>query len=298
MSGFRTVGQYVAAHDNGQKWFTQFRKLVASAATVQNAWIDYTYSGGSPSANFYASAPLEAAHVETARGLYVPTVAPAKQFLKNLMVMTLSPVSTSGPNGRQMLILADYLLYYPFIDTDAVGEQQDLENSTATIPRYSAGRVVAVGQSASSAIGTFTFTYTNQDGVPGRASPANSTFIIGGGGHVVGASDVGASYTPFLGLQAGDSGVQSIQSVTMSVAGGGLMCLVIVQPLLTATVTQECRRDGTALVSYGAADEFSSLIHHQPPEIIDGAVLGILAAGFAGSLASSTLVGNIETIWN
>ena len=296
--GFANVKEYVEANDNGQKWFTQFRKLVASAATVTNAWIDYTYSGGSPSANFYASTPLEAAEVETARGIYVPTVAPAQQYLKNLMVMTSASGATSTANGRQQLILADYLLYYPFIDTDAVGEQQDLVN-TVTIPRYGYGNVVAVGQSASSAIGTFTFTYTNQDGTSGRVSPANSTFVIAGGGHVVGASGVGASYTPFLNLQAGDYGVKSIESVTMSVAGGGLMCLVIVKPLLTATVTQECRRTTTGnLESYGAASEFSSLIHHQPPEIIDGAVLGILAAGFAGSLASSTLVGNIETIWN
>lgn len=296
--GFANVRQYAAAREDGKTWFTQFRKLVASAATVTNAWVDYTYSGGSPSANFYASSPLEAAEVETARGIYVPTVAPAKQYLKNLMVMSAASGATSTANGRQQLIMADYLLYYPFIDTDAIGEQQDLVN-TVTIPRYGHGKVVAVGQSASSAIGQFTFTYTNQDGLAGQVSPVNYTFIIAGGGHVVGASGVGASYTPFLDLAAGDYGVKSIESVTMTVAGGGLMCLVIVKPLLTATVTQECRRTTSGnLESYGAASEFSSLIHHQPPEIIDGAVIGIFGAGFAGSVASSTLVGNIETIWN
>lgn len=298
MAGFSNTAQYAQAREDGKTWFTQFRKLVASATTVTNAWIDYTYSGGSPSANFYASSPLEASEVETARGIYVPTVSPEKQFLKNLMVMTAASSATSTTNGQQALILADYLLYYPFIDTDAAGEEQTLANSVA-IPRYAAGMVIAVGQSASSAIGQFTFTYTNQDGTPGRVSPVNYTFVIAGGGHIVGAGGVGASYRPFLDLQAGDSGVKSIESVTMNVAGGGLMCLVIVQPLLTAHVSQECRRTTTGnLESYGAATEFSSLIHHQPPEIKDGAVLGILGAGFSGSLASSTLVGNIETIWH
>lgn len=300
MAGFANVAQYAAAREeNGQWWVTQFRKLVASATTVTNAWIDYTYSGGSPSANFYASTPLEAAEVETARGIYVPTVAPARQFLKNLMVMSAASSATSTTNGRQALILADYLLYYPFIDTDAIGEQQDLTNANP-IPRYAGGQVVAVGQSASSAIGQFTFTYTNQDGTPGRVSQNNYTFIVAGGGHVVGAGGVGASYSPFLRLQAGDTGVRSIESVTMSAAGGGLMALVIVQPLFTGFVTQECRRTTSGnLESYGAATEFSTLIHHaQPPEIVDGAVLGILAAGFAGSLASSTLVGTLETIWH
>ncbi|MBK9019821.1 MAG: hypothetical protein IPL72_07380 [Sulfuritalea sp.] len=230
-------------------------------------------------------------------GIYVPTVAPATQFLKNLMVMTASSSATSTANGRQRLILCDYLLYYPFIDTDAVGEEQTL-TTAVTIPRYSSGRVMAVAQSAASAIGTFTFNYTNQDGDP-KTSPANRTFVVAGGGHLVGAGGAGASYYPFLDLAAGDSGVQSIESITMSVAGGGLMALVIVHPLLTAHVQQECRRTTTGnLESYGAASEFSSLIHHQPPQIIDGAVLGILGCGFSGSLASSTLVGILETIWN
>jgi hypothetical protein len=297
MAGFVNTAEYAQAREDGQTWVTQFRKLVASAASVTNAWVDYTYSGGSPSANFYASTPLESAEVETARGFYVPTVAPATQFLKNLMVMTASSSATSTANGRQQLILCDYLLYYPFIDTDAVGEEQTL-TTAVTIPRYASGRVMAVAQSAASAIGTFTFNYTNQDGDP-KTSPANRTFVVAGGGHLVGAGGAGASYYPFLDLAAGDTGVQSIESVTMSVAGGGLMALVIVQPLLTAHVQQECRRTTTGnLESYGAASEFSSLIHHQPPRIIDGAVLGLLGCGFSGSLASSTLVGILETIWN
>lgn len=297
-AGFGNVGEWAAADEAGQTWATQFRKLVSSTATVTNAWLDYTYFGGSPTANFYASAPLEAALVEAARGIYVPSVAPAKQFLRNLMVMTAAASATSTANGRQRLILADYLLYYPFLDTDAVGEEQPLVN-VVTLPRYTGGRVVAIAQSAASAVGTFTFTYTNQDGVAGRVSPANRTAAVTGGGQVVGASGTGTSYSPFLDLQAGDSGVRSIESVTMSVGGGGLMALVIVKPLLSHTATQECRTTTTGNIeSYGAADEFTALIHRQPPEIKDGAVLGILSAGYAGSLASSTLVGLLETTWN
>ena len=79
-----------------------------------------------------------------------------------------------------------------------------------------------------------------------------------------------------------------------------LLTLAIVQPLMTAYVSQECRRTTTGnLESYGAATEFQSVIHKAgPPEIIDGAVLGLLACGFAGSLASSTLIGTLETVWN
>lgn len=299
MSGFRNLRAWAGAEDLGQFHITSFRKAVSSAATTTSAWIDYSYFPGSPVANFYASSPLEAAELETSRGIYVPTVAPATQWLRNLKLMSAASSGTSVLNGRQQIVLADILLYYPFIDTDAVGEQQDMVN-TATIPRYTSGRVIAVGQSASSTLGQFTFSYTNQDGVAGRTSQNHFTFVVAGGGQVVASSvQSAASYHPYLALQAGDSGVKSIESVTFTAGGGGLMALVIVQPLLECFVTQESRRTTSGnLETYGACNEFASVIHHRPRQIKDGAVINLFAAGHAGSLASSILAGVLETTWN
>ena len=299
MAGFRNLRAWAGAEDLGQFHITSFRKAVSSAATTTSAWIDYSYFPGSPVANFYASSPLEAAELETSRGIYVPTVAPATQWLRNLKLMSGASSATSTTNGRQQIVLADILLYYPFIDTDAVGEQQDMVN-TATIPRYTSGRVIAVGQSASSTLGQFTFSYTNQDGVAGRTSQNHFTFVVAGGGQVVASSvQSAASYHPYLALQAGDSGVKSIESVTFTAGGGGLMALVIVQPLLECFVTQESRRTTSGnLETYGACNEFASVIHHRPREIKDGAVVNLFAAGHAGSLASSILAGVLETTWN
>lgn len=293
--GFANVSEYALADDAGQVWVSTFRKAVASAATTTNAWVDYTYFAGSPVANFYASTPLTAALIESDKGIYTGgNVAPATKHIKNLMLMSAASGTTSVTNGRQKIALCDYLLYYPFIDTDAIGEEQVLDN-TVTIPRYTSGQVVAVAQSAASTIGQFTFTYTNQDGVSGRVSQNNFTFAVAGGGQVVAASGAGASYNPFCYLQAGDTGVQSIQSVTMSAAGGGLMCLVIVKPLLKSVITEECRTNNAA---FGSCTELASLIHQaRAPQVIDGAVLGLLASGYAGSLASSILVGALETVW-
>jgi|LakMenE01Jun11ns_1017448.scaffolds.fasta_scaffold9948894_2 hypothetical protein len=294
MRGFRTVGEFANADLLGQCWITQFRKAVASAATTTNAWIDYSYFAGSPAANFYASSPSVAALVEASRGIYVPNVSPMTQHLKSMMVMTAN--TSTAVNARQRLVLCDYLLYYPFIDTDAIGEEQLMDN-TVPLPRYTSGRVIAVAQSAASTIGQFTFTYTNQDGVAGRVSQNEFTFAVAGGGQVVSADGVGASYNPYLPLQLGDTGVRSIESVTFTAAGGGLMALVIVKPLFNGYVTQECRT--TTGVAYGAADEFMSLIHAAgAPQIKDGAVLNFFAEGTAGSLASSMLVGTLETVWN
>lgn len=294
--GFAAVSEYAAADEAGQVWISTFRKAVASAATTTSAWIDYTYFAGSPAANFYASTPLEAAVIEADKGIYTGgNVAPATKHIKNLMLMSAASAAASTANGRQEIALCDYLLYYPFIDTDAIGEEQVMDN-TVTLPRYGSGRVVAVAQSAASTIGQFTFTYTNQDGVAGRVSQNNFTFAVAGGGQVVGASGAGASYNPFCYLQAGDTGVRSIQSVTMSAAGGGLMCLVIVKPLLKTVITEECRTNSAA---FGSCTELASLIHQAgAPRVLDGAVLGLLASGYAGSLASSILAGALETAWS
>ena len=300
MAGFKNIREFANADLIGQCWLTQFRKTVASAATTTNAWIDYSYFPGSPPANFYASAPSVAALVEADKGFKLPAVTPATQHLKLLNVMTAN--TASAVNARQRLVLCDYLLYYPFIDTDAIGETQTMINTVddpivPSIPRYTSGRVIAVAQSASSTLGQFTFTYTNQSGVSGRVSQNHFTFVVAGGGQVVSADGVGASYNPYLNLQSGDTGVKSIESVTFTAAGGGLMALVIVKPLFNAYVTQECRT--TTGVAFGAADEFVSVLNSAgAPQIKDGAVLNIFAEGTQGSLASSQLVGVIETLWN
>jgi hypothetical protein len=266
---------------------TTFRKTVSSVATLAGDWVDYGYFAGNPPANFYASTPLVAAEVELIRGATLPQV---DQWLRNITVMSSASSSTSTTNANQTVQAIDYLMYYPFVDTDAVGEQQDMMNSFS-LPRYGCGMVMAVSQSASSSVGTFTITYTNQDGVGGRVSQATNTNIVAGGGIIL-------TVNPFIGLQGNDYGVKSIESVNFSVAGGGLMALVIVQPLKTTVVTQECRRTTTGnLESYGAATQQESLIHTQPVMIKSGARFGFIGLGAIGTLASSALVASINTVW-
>jgi len=297
MAGFPNVASYANADDAGQTWFTQFRKAVTSTATITSSYVDYTYFAGSPLANFYASTPLEAAYVDETRGIRIPDVSPSRQYLKTLNVMSAAASATSTTNRQQQTSLCDYLMYYPFIDTDST-DQQDMVQ-TVSIPRYTGGRVIAIAQSASSAIGQFTMTYTNQDGVGGRVSPNCFTQIVAGGGQSLMADISGGGFNPYVPLQAGDSGVQSIESVTFTAVGGGLMVLVIVKPLLTFFVSEECRRETSGgLNSFGSATEYNSVIMGKSPEIKNGAILGLITKCQGGSLASSTLVGYIETVWN
>lgn len=299
MPGLRSIGDIVAADYAGRCHIAQFRKVVASAATPTSGWVDYSYFAGLPTANFYASSPGVAAVLERSKGIYVPQVSPLKQFVKSLTVMSGAASATTTSSQRQRLMLCDYLMYYPFIDTDAIGEEQILENPI-TLPRYGSGMVMAVAQSAASTVGRFTMNYTNQNGVAGRTSQNTFTLsTLAGGGQIAATAASGAGFHPFVALQTGDTGVRSIESVTFTAAGGGLMAMVIVKPLLDHVVTQECRRTTSSnLESYGSANEFLSVIHGQKlPEVKDGAILNIMAQGFAGSLASSQLVGLLETVW-
>ena len=75
---------------------------------------------------------------------------------------------------------------------------------------------------------------------------------------------------------------------------------MLVKPLQTLWLREESRRTtaGT-LESFGDAAEHEALrTRAGTVEIKDGAFLGILGQGSAGSLASSVLVGTLETVWS
>ena len=297
---FRNVSEWAQCFDAGRFHVTAFRNQVASATTAANDFVDYTYFAGNPVANFYASSPLEAAYVETNKGIFLRDVGKS-QFVKDFCTMSAAASATSTTNQNQRLMLSDYLMYYPFIDTDAVGEQQDMLQTVSLPSRYpKGGQIMCVSQSAASTVGTFTLKYTNQDGVPGRTTQATFTKVVSGGGTLVTSSTNSvAGSLPFVGLQAGDTGVRSVESCTFSAAGGGLMAIVIVKPLFHSLNTQECRRTTTGnLESYGAATHLESFIHQQTTEIKQGAVLGVVGLGNAGSLASSILTGVLTTQWS
>lgn len=296
---FVNTAQWASCFDAGRFHVTTFRKAVASAATVANDFIDYTYFAGNPVANFYASSPLEAAYLEANRGIHLRDVGKS-QFVKDFCTMSAASSATGTSNQNQRLCLADYLMYYPFIDTDAVGEQQDMVQTVTLPDRYAGGQIMCVAQSASSTVGTFTLSYTNQAGVAGRTTQVTYTKIVSGGGTIVTSStNAVAGSLPFVGLQAGDTSVRSVESCTFTAAGGGLMAIVLVKPIMHSINTQECRRTTTGnLESYGAATHRESFIHQQPPEIKQGAVLGVIGLGNAGSLASSILTGVLTTQWS
>ena len=285
---FRTLG---AAFDAGKTWISTFRKVPASTATVTGQWYDYGYASGNPIPNYYAAAPLVSAVLESDKGIIVPRLASGtKQYLHRLSVM-----SSGATAGTQPLILMDYLLYYPFVDMDAAGEDQTMDN-TVTLPRYTDGlgvQMMVIAQSPTVGGGLFTITYIGSDDIQyttsaifcGSAQPS---------GAVVNATGAVAGLNPFVPLNAGVKGVKSVVSSNFSVANGGLCSIVLVRPLETTIALES-----TSVAGIGSAVEKEALrLRAGIVEIKDGAFLSLIGQGVAGSVASSPLVGTIETVWS
>jgi len=148
----------------------------------------------------------------------------------------------------------------------------------------------------SSGTPVMTCSYTNQAGTSGRALGATVNFTAGAANIPTPAkiahSGVAANnYGPFLPLAAGDTGVQSVQSVTMTTNYGGAttvtgaLCLyrpLATLPLVAASVAAE-RNLMTQLPSL--------------PKILDGACLTWLYFPGAATAASTSLFGYVDTAW-
>lgn len=289
MAGFANARRLADAQDAGQYLYASFRKQ-ATQTTGSGVWFDLSMSPGNPAPNYYIGSP----------GVFVPlkqstdgglrhggNVSPAKKFLRKLMVTTSTAAAAVTP-----MKLLDYIGFYGFID-ESVLDEQFLDN-TAPLPRHVDGAgvqlmpVVVAGQTGGQ---PFTVSYTNQDGVAGRVtgSVRMSTQVVNG--TILCSQNGGATYPhagPFLPLQTGDTGVRSVQSVTIGGTGDvGLFALVLVKPLASIS-----------LYEITAASETDYLLDAATlPVIEDDAYLNFIAMP-TGTLANAPIIGILETTWN
>ena len=290
MAGFRNARDIADAQDAGRYLYRSFRKQ-ATQTTGTGIWFDLSMSPGNPVPNYYIGAagaftPLKRS---TDGGLdHGPSVAQfgQKKFLRKLMALT--PTATAAPLTMLML---DYIGFYGFVD-ESVTDEQPLDNTVAPT-RYADGRgvqlmpVVVAGQAGGQ---TFTVKYTNSDGVSGRVTQPVKMTTQAVNGTILHSLSSGDRYGgPFLPLQAGDSGVQFVESVTIGGVGDvGLFALVMVKPLATLDIRGI---DAPTEIDY-LTDCGCSL-----PEIQDDAYLNFTVLP-VGTLSGAPIHGIIETTFN
>lgn len=285
MAGFANVAQWADSATTGKCWLSSFRK-VTSVALVARQWFDFSTCSGNPVPNYYASSPLTAETLDSYKGIiHGPPVSPSKKYIHRILLMNASGATTAN----FPVYFLDYLLYYPFIDLDAAGEDQSMIN-TVTLPRYSDGagvQMMMVAQASTLGGGQFTVTYTNQDGVT-KTTPNHFCGAAQNTGALVQATTAAAGVQPFISLAAGDTGVRNIQSVNFSLANGGLAAIVLVKPLQTIWSIENT---GSPVERENVRENYA------PPEIKDGAFLGFIGHSIGGSGAGMLISGILETVW-
>lgn len=286
MTGFRSVGELVDAEAEGKAQFATWRKSPTQVSTI-GVWFDLSMSPGNPVPQYYAAAPLASVALSRSVDGGLPhggNVSPSTKHLRRVMVM--SAVATAMP---MPMMLLDYLMFYPFIDEGSTDEQT-LTNSV-TLPRWTDGegvQIMAVSVAGRTGGQSFYMTYTNSDGTAGRISQTVVQNSVSVNGSIVTSDRANAlARGPFIPLQQGDTGVRSIQSVTMLGADVGLFTLVLVKP-----TAQLQLRGIDAPVEVDYFGDFG-----QCPTIADDAYLNMICCP-AGSLAATALHGTIETTWN
>lgn len=301
MPGFQNIKEWVDSCEDGMCDAYQFRKM-SGAVTIAGQWVDYTYASGRPISNFYATAPLVGALIGDNKGIDVGgDVSPYKKYIRRITTMMMAAGATTVSCQNVQLLLCDYLLAYPFVDMDDDAEQEMIVG--ASLPnRYGSSvgvQMMLVAQGQTVGGGTFQITYTNSDGTPGRVTPVHFCAADQPAGALVQAYGAATGISPYVTLQAGDVGVQSVQKVQFTLVNGGICAVVLYKPLMGHLQIEECRRttSGT-LASFGSPSETSAITDTSVlVEIKPGAVLGFIGRTMAGSVASSQLIGMIETIW-
>lgn len=227
----------VDAEREGRSRRYTWRKSPSQVTTI-GIWFDITSSPGNPVAKFWFDAPpliAKAVSQSVDGGIFHgANVSPSQKVIRKFVSMT----STATALPMDMFV-CDYLLYYPTIGDD-VTDIQVLDN-TVTLPRYTDGEgvmMMAVSLAARTGGSKFQVSYTNSEGVSGRTS---QTMTMNGetsiGSIATSGRAVTGSGNPFIGLQDGDTGVRSIESLTMLTPdSGGLFALVLVKPLFQTQI--------------------------------------------------------------
>jgi len=284
----RGIKNVVDAELEGRMNTYNFRKN-PSQVTTQGLWFDMALSPGNPIPKYWFGTPLTATVISQSIDggfFHGANVSPSKKYLRKLMLS-----STSATGLPMNVMLCDYLMYYPLVD-DGTTDEQVMDN-TATLTRYTDGdgvQVMAVSVAGRTGGQDFFINYTNSEGIAGRISKTVRQNNSAALGVVVTSALLSAGGTNpclFIPLQEGDTGVRSIESVTMLGADVGLFSLVMVKPLAT-----------TVLLDVNAPAERDFLIESgNLPEIKDDAYLNLVCIPNA-SLSGVGILADMKVVWS
>jgi hypothetical protein len=268
-----------------------WNKIVPAAHTA-GRWYDFSPLNGTPIANAWAGTALNWVTCTETTGngtqiFGIPHSGNVSTMTKHIVnAMAVTPGVVPG-----VLMLVDMQGYYPGISMNSATAQTLVGTPTLRYPSGIGVRAMLVTTVATGATAhNVAYNYTNSAGTSGRTNPVTvactASAIVG---HMTHTGTAANNYGPFLPLASGDSGMQSVQTVTLSAASGaGTAALAFVRPIAIMPITTA----GVA-VERDFVNQFPSL-----PRIIDGACLTWIYFAGGVTAANTNFYGSIEGAWS
>ena len=295
MAGFTSQDNLISAVTVDGKFYRADWQKSTFATTAHTAgmWYSLFRGGGNPPADAILGTGTNLAFqaltdaTTNATGIQHGGAVGGFKVLLNAAAQTAA--ATTAPC---VLMLVDLLGFYPVTSVTTTGAQT--LNNTVTLPRYTDGAGVQAFITPSTVMGAATpsisIGYTNSASTAGRATPA--TLPIGNTAAAVTSvvySGTGAGkFGPFIPLQAGDAGIKSVQSISLSASYvSGVLNLVLCRPLLTLPIT--------TLGVTAERDLINQL--NSGPRVYDGACLAWLMLAGAATPVAAPLSGHLEFGW-
>ncbi len=224
-----------------QTFSTLIKKSHLAFTETAGLWYDYwCVAGGDPDGGTFPGA-AKTAYVHSATGdPGFPPVGPALTGgqTRHLMSAELCPQTQSfGTAATVTVIVYDRVLVY-----NACTIVNALTNMTNSVPatRYSGNGVQIMVTSQTplgGAVNLTALSYQDENNTTGAVTGLNRALDVGttAGFGTPAQVNAGTPRTPWLGLAAGDNGVQIINSWTCDAAQTGTLCFVLAKPIYTFT---------------------------------------------------------------
>lgn len=296
--GFPSVGAYVDAQVSlGQHWYSQWQKTTGAVAYVVNRWYDLSMTQGTPRLNVFPGGLLEGTKLwykSTGNIYHTRNALVAPQSMHIARAGAFSVVATVCPC---VLLLCDYLKFYPLIDMDDDSYQEFDNVALPALPRYPTGVGVKMFFVTTADIGaapaSVYVTYTNTDGAERQLGCQVDLCASAITGQITHSGSLVNNFGPFLPLAPGDKGVRSVQGVQLSSgSGGGYACLVLVKPIMSIPIYS------VANTFYYATEK--DLYTHAPslPAVHCESFLQYLIFTSQSLAAGSEIRGWLDFVWN
>lgn len=277
---------------SGQRFRADWNKTIGVNYTA-GRWHDMSLLTGAPVANAFTGTALNAQVADENSGYGMFHGGNVSALTKHLINM--GAVGNAATTVPGTLMLIDMCLYYPGISLTSASVQNLVNGSSLT--RYTNGVGLRPYLVVTAATGVNTpsiaMSYTRQTTggtdtgrALGAATNLTASAIIG---HISHSGTATNNRGPFLPLQSGDTGIKSVQSVTITTphATSGTAALVLARPIMEIPMTV-----ANAMTERDLVTQLPSM-----PKIEDGACLTWIYLAGAATVAGSIISGKLEFGW-